>query len=287
MIPGRANNKENIPTTMPCKIENKIIDGLELITCQPTQPARGAPPIVFVHGAFAAAWTWAECFMPRAAAAGYASYALSLRGHGKSFGSEHIDHHSIRDYVDDLSRIVQEIGETPILIGHSMGGFVVQKYLEHHTARAAVLMSSVPPQGLVAATFHLFLKRPGLLMEINRLLSDHDISLDSAREALFAKPISDELVTRFMTQMSMESQRAIWDMSMFNLVNISSVRRTPLMVLGVEHDQLIPPFLVTATAHSYSVPAHIFPGFGHGFPIEPGGEIIIDAVVDWLESTLG
>ena len=272
---------------MSHRLERQTVDGLEMIACHPDRPARGAPPLVFVHGAFAAAWVWAERYMPRVAAAGYTSYALSLRGHGESFGGEHVDHHSIRDYVDDLSRIVEEIGETPVLIGHSMGGFVVQKYLEHHTARAAVLMSSVPPQGLVAATFHLFLKRPGLLIEINRLLASHDISLDSAREALFAKPIADDLLIRFMQRMSPESQRAIWDMSMFNLVNISAVRRTPLLVLGVEHDQLIPPFLVTATGHSYGVPAQIFPGFGHGFPIEDGGEVIIDAAVDWLETTLG
>lgn len=269
---------------MACKFTSKKIEGLELISCQPTKPARGAAPLVFVHGAFSAAWTWAEIFMPRAAEAGYTSYALSLRGHGESDGSAHLDQHSIRDYVDDLARVVEEIGETPILIGHSMGGFVVQKYLEHHTARAAVLMSSVPPQGLIAASFHMFLKRPGLLMEINGLLSTQEIALESAREALFAKPIPDELMKRFMARMSMESQRAIWDMSMFNLVNISAVRRTPVMVLGVEHDQLIPPFLVSATAHSYNVPAHIFPGFGHGFPIEPGSEIIIDAVIEWLET---
>ena len=271
---------------MPCSFENKIVAGLEVIRCVPARPARGTPPLVFVHGAFAAAWTWAEKFMPRVADSGYTSYALSLRGHGKSFGGDRIDQHSIRDYVDDLSRIVEEVGETPVLIGHSMGGFVVQKYLEHHPAKAGILMSSVPPQGLVAATFHLFLKRPGLLMEINRLLAKQDISLEAARDALFAKPIPDELLTRFLQQMSMESQRAIWDMSMFSLVNISAVRRTPLMVLGVEHDQLIPPFLVNATANSYAVPAHIFPDFGHGFPIEQGGEVIIDAVVDWLETVL-
>ncbi|HET6718117.1 MAG TPA: alpha/beta hydrolase [Rhodocyclaceae bacterium] len=271
---------------MSCKFEYQTIDGLELIACHPEQPARGAPPLIFVHGAFAAAWTWAECFMPRAAAAGYSSYAVSLRGHGQSFGREHIDHHSIRDYVDDLSRIVEAVGQPPVLIGHSMGGFVVQKYLEHHSARAAVLMSSVPPQGLVAATFHLFMKRPGLLMEINGMLADQEISLASAREALFAKPVSDELLTRFLQRMSKESTRAIWDMSMFNLVNISAVRRTPLLVLGAEIDQLIPAFLVSATGHSYAVPAHIFNGFGHAFPLEPGGEVIIDAAVNWLENLL-
>ena len=271
---------------MGCTLSHLNLDGLEVIRGEPAHPARGAPPVVFVHGAFAAAWVWAEKFMPHFAEAGYHTYALSLRGHGESFGKEHVDHHSIRDYCDDLQSVVAAIGETPILAGHSMGGFVVQKYLEHQTARAAILMSSVPPQGLVAATFHLFLKRPGLLMEINRLLSSRDIGLDAAREALFAKPIEHAQLVRFLERMSPESQRAIWDMSMFNLVNILSVRRTPVMVLGAEHDQLIPPFLVSATAHSYNVPGKVFAGFGHGFVLEDGCEQIADAMVHWLEETL-
>ena len=269
---------------MTCTFSRFDQGGIEVIRCTPKKQARGAPPVVFVHGAFAAAWVWAEQFMPRFAEAGYESYALSLRGHGESFGGDHVNHHSIRDYCDDLTALIEAIGQVPVLAGHSMGGFVVQKYLEHHIARAAILMSSVPPQGLVAATFHLFMKRPGLLLELNRLLSNQDISLDAARESLFAKPISDERLVNFLQRMSPESQRAIWDMSMFNLVNITLVRRTPLMVLGVEHDQLIPPFLVSTTAHSYGVTPRVFGGFGHGFPLEEGGEDIADAMVEWLRS---
>ena len=263
------------------------VDGIEVISCVPGKPARGAPPLVLVHGAYTGAWVWAEKFMPRIAEFGYASHALSLRGHGGSFGTEHLDHHSIRDYCDDLKKIIAHVGGDPVLVGHSMGGFVVQKYLEHHVAPAAVLMSSVPPQGLVAATFHLFLKRPGLLLEINRLLATRDISSDAAREALFAKHVDDAILRRYLQRMTLESQRAIWDMSMFNLVNIAAVRRTPLMVLGAEHDQLIPPFLVNATGHSYGVPSRIFAGHGHGFLLEDDSEAIVDAMMEWIETRLG
>ena len=34
-----------------------------------------------------------------------------------------------------------------ILVGHSMGGLVVQKYLEQNPAQGAALMASFPPQG--------------------------------------------------------------------------------------------------------------------------------------------
>ena len=40
----------------------------------------------------------------------------------------------------DVGAVVDWLGEPPVLIGHSMGGFVVQKYLEHHTTPGAALL---------------------------------------------------------------------------------------------------------------------------------------------------
>lgn len=255
------------------------IGGLEVRSC--ARPAGGVP-ILFVHGAFAGAWMWDELYLPLFAGAGFDAWAVSLRGHGNSDGRSGIDHHSIRDYVDDVATVADAMDAPPILVGHSMGGFVVQKFLEHRTAPAAVLMSSVPPQGLLAASFHLAFSHPGLFMQVNSLLGGSEIPADAVAEALFAVELPEERMARTMAQMSYESQRAIWDMTMFNLVSTRAVRRTPLMVVGAEHDRLIPAFLVRATAATYGVPDHVFAGHGHGFPLEPGGERVAEAVVGWL-----
>lgn len=238
--------------------------------------------VLFVHGAFAGAWVWAERFLPFFSAEGFLACALSLRGHGNSDGHDHIDSFGIRDYVDDLAAIVEWLGGDVVLLGHSMGGFVVQKYLERHPVRAAVLMCSVPPQGLLASSFHLAMKRPGLFLDINGLMGGRDIAPDSVAEALFAHDFPRETLRGYSARMSLESQRALWDMTMFNLVALHTVHRTPLMVLGTEDDQLIPPFLVQSTARAYGVDDHLFRGFGHAFMLEPGCERIADAVVAWL-----
>lgn len=263
-------------------MHTEFVDGLELLVARPAQP-RPRPPLLFVHGAFAGAWMWSERFLPVFAQAGFTAYAVSLRGHGRSRGGGLADQHSIRDYVDDVATVVEHIGGLPVLLGHSMGGFVVQKYLERHPARAAVLMSAVPPQGLMAASFHLLFASPALFVDFNRLLGGSDIAPAAVRRALFAKPIEDARVVAYSARMSPESQRAIWDMSMFNLVNLAAVGRVPLLVIGAEQDLLIPPFLVQATARSYGVADRIYAGFGHGFPLEPGTERIAGDVVDWIE----
>jgi pimeloyl-ACP methyl ester carboxylesterase len=53
------------------------------------------------------------------------------------------------DYLDDVQSATDSLGSQPVLIGHSMGGFIVQKYLAKRRAPAAVLMASIPPQGVL------------------------------------------------------------------------------------------------------------------------------------------
>jgi pimeloyl-ACP methyl ester carboxylesterase len=120
-------------------LKTQIVDGLEVFSCLPSRKT-GKPALLFVHGAFAGGWMWTETFMPFLAEAGYPCYALSLRGHGGSTGGEQINWHSIGDYVDDVKTVVDWLDEPPVLIGHSMGGFIVQKYLEHRPATAVALV---------------------------------------------------------------------------------------------------------------------------------------------------
>jgi len=60
---------------------------LEVITEKAVSDVRSVP-ILFVHGMWHAAWCWAEHLLPYFAQHGYASYALSLRGHGGSEGRD-------------------------------------------------------------------------------------------------------------------------------------------------------------------------------------------------------
>ena len=258
------------------------VEGLEVLSCMSKGKTTHATPLLFVHGSFAGAWVWDEHFLPYFAQQGYNAHALSLRGHGDSFGHEHLDAHSVHDYVDDLVTVIADLGTAPVLIGHSMGGFVVQKYLERHSVPAAVLMCSVPPQGLVAAQFSMLFQKPSMMVELNRLLGGESVSLDVLREALFAQDIPEATLERYYRKMQQESQRAIWDMSMFNLPAVDRMHRPPLLVLGAEHDHLMPAFLVQTTAQTYGVPSKIFRGLGHGVMLEKDWLHVAETVRDWL-----
>ncbi|MBI2960558.1 MAG: alpha/beta fold hydrolase, partial [Betaproteobacteria bacterium] len=186
-------------------------DHLELLHCGPA--ASAYPPLLFVHGAFAGAWCWSEHFMPYFAQAGFRCYAVSLRGHGASHGREGLALHSVANYADDLEEVIAHIGAAPVVIGHSMGGFVAQKYLERAALPGAVLLASVPPQGLLNASLNLALLRPKLFSELNGLISEGRASLEAMRESLFAGPVALDRLTLYYRLMQPESPRAIWDMT--------------------------------------------------------------------------
>ena len=58
-----------------------------------------------------------------------------------------------------------------MLIGHSMGGGVVQKYLETHDLPCAVLMASMPPRGALASMLKFMRRHPLLVLRANIAMS--------------------------------------------------------------------------------------------------------------------
>jgi non-heme chloroperoxidase len=261
--------------------------GLEVIARGPKADPKPAP-LLFIHGAYAAAWCWDEHFMAYFAAAGYSCHALSLSGHGASPGRELLDSFGMDRYVADVEEVVGTLPAAPVLIGHSMGGMVAQKYLERRpqgrpgAAAALVLMASVPPQGLWAAALGLAFQRPGLMRDLNRLFGGGQVALDTLREAMFSQPVTEEALKRWYKRMQPESHRAIWDMTLFNLPLKSRMNLPPLLVLGGEHDSLIPSSQVEMTARHYGVEAEIFPGMGHGLMLERDWEKVAGRILEWL-----
>jgi non-heme chloroperoxidase len=259
---------------------------LEVLSYEARGP-RAAAPLLFVHGAFTAAWCWAENFLPFFAEHGFSSHALSLRGHGMSDGRQQLDWHSINDYVDDIAETITSLGVAPVLIGHSMGGLVVQKYLERASVPAAVLMAAVPPQGLLSASLQLAMQTPDLFRDMNAIFAGGRASVESLRQVLFAQPIELDALQRYDRMMQPESQRALWDMAFFDLPQRWRMQLPPLLVLGAELDALIPARFAEATANHYGTQAEIFPGMGHGMMLEADWEMVAQRIADWIGETLG
>jgi pimeloyl-ACP methyl ester carboxylesterase len=108
------------------------------------------PPIILVHGAANSASIWT--FWQRdLAARGWSSYAVDLRGHGRS-DSLDLSHTSMQDYADDVHMLVTQVARPPVLVGWSMGGLVAMMAAASGFAAACVgLAPSTPAQQINTA----------------------------------------------------------------------------------------------------------------------------------------
>lgn len=248
-----------------------------------------APPLLLVHGAWHGAWCWEEGFADRLRDRGLEAHAMDLPGHGRDFrGTRALRWRRMADYVDAVANVAAELREPPIVVGHSMGGMVVQKYLERHPAPAAVLLASVPPRGVLRTTLHIARQHPWRFLLVNLRLSLAPLveTRELTRELFHAADADDGDVARWHDQIHDESYRAFLDMLVLALPRPRRVD-TPMLVMGAEDDTIFTPAEVRATAAAYGVEATIYSDMAHDMMLGRGWAEVADAVADWVTTAGG
>lgn len=233
------------------------------------------PPLLFVHGAWEGAWIW-ERWMARAAQAGWPCYAVSLRGHGDSSGSDTLKRVPLRYYEHDVLQTITHLPAPPVLVGHSTGGLIVQHVLERYrSAPAGVLLASVPP---------------GHGMEVaGALLRQDPAGLARAavgrrprfrRETIVGPSVPEAEAARYQAGLGDESLLVTYQLI---LPRHTPQIRSPLLVLGGGDDRIVPPWATVRTARAHGTRAHLLRGVGHGLMLGDTGDAVLQRVLDWVE----
>jgi non-heme chloroperoxidase len=191
---------------------------LEVIARTPKGRARPTP-LLFVHGAYGGAWEWDEHFLPYFAERGWVSHALSLRGHAGSDGGESVRYARLHDYLADVEQVAASLPTPPVLIGHSLGGMIVQHCLHRRPVPAAVLMASTPPHGMIGSLFGMALTNPRLMYELcfAHHLGPRLTDGRAIERALFSKGLPESLVRTYMRRFQAESDMVILDLMLLDL----------------------------------------------------------------------
>lgn len=256
---------------------------LNIIECQPKKATQ--TPIVFIHGANMSAWCWDEHFMPFFANLGHPCYAIDLRGHGKSGGQQQLASNSIADYINDIQRVIDEIGEPPILVGHSLGGLIIQKYIEENTVPACVLMASVPADGLVPSVFDLMLNPTTFVqMNLGQLFGTWFSPVDVTRKSIFSGNVSDNTVIRYCSEMQPSSPKALLDTLWLGLPTKKNPFKIPMLSLGADEDTFFRPEQIKKTADLYQADYINMKNTSHTMMIDEHWQESADAIKDWLEN---
>src|SRR5215472_14040281 len=223
--------------------------------------------ILFVHGAGHAAWCWRDHFTGWFEAHGHTVAAPDLPHHG-SLPRRGLKFTPLSAYVDAVARAAAGLEPPLILIGHSMGGFIIQKYLERAEADLAVLLASTPPTGASGLVKRMAMRRP--MTFINTMITGNGTdSPERTRDYFFHPETPADVVNRCHRRLQPESMRVLRDM----MSSLHPERvRTPVMVIGAEGDWLVaPPNDLEATARVYHTTPVILPG-GHNMMLDTAWE---------------
>lgn len=254
------------------------IAGVKVERFEPAGPPNGRK-VLFVHGVLAGSWIWHN-WLGHFAARGYDAYAINLRGHGGGRAVPDIGRVSFHEYVEDARRVAEDLGN-PILVGHSMGGMVVQKVREALDPSHAVVLCSAPPRGILG------MYSPGMFAA----------SFSHAADCLFWRPLlltrheMDTLGTNLCTpevqqtvyeRMTPESGRHLLELAIPGVPVDPRRSRGELLCVGAAHDRTIPAAVVRRIARHYDAPYREYHDHAHMIILEPGWEAVARDTADWL-----
>src|SRR5664280_2442094 len=253
----------------------------------------GARTLLFIHGMYMNALSW-QPWVDRATAAGLRAEAVSWPFHEGNPAAlrARIDpalgRLTFHDVVEHHKRLIDALPERPLLVGHSIGGLVVQRLVNDGYAAAAVAISPAPPRGIVSLSPHFL---PANFPHVNPLAGNRPVVMTTGRfhytfcNAL-SRADSDEVFLRYVVPESRDVPRS-------TLTRHGSIdfRRAhvPLLLVTGERDHLTPLDAVRRNARAYrgdagSVDLKVFAGRSHAICQQQGWEDVADVAFGFLKN---
>ena len=250
--------------------------------------------IVFIHGMFMTPLCW-EKWTDYFALKGYQCTAPAWPGRDQPIETQRKKHPdaelgrlNLRDVLARMESVIKEMHPRPILIGHSMGGLVVQLLLQKDLAVAGVAIDPAPPQGVFTIAWS-FLKA-------NFPAINPFVPVNRPVEMSFA-----QFQYAFVNTLPLDEQRAVYDRYVVpesrgvptqSLTSIARVdfqkHHAPLLITAGEKDHIVPASLNRTNYLKYKQSGSTtdfkeFPGRDHFVIGERGWQEVADYVLDWLK----
>lgn len=247
--------------------------------------------IVFVHGMFQNPKSWGK-WIQFFDSKGYRCVAPAwplhegepsvLRSNPPAeLGGLHLD-----QVITRIEDVVTEF-DHPIVIGHSVGGLVVQNLLNRGLISAGVAISSIAPNAMIDFDWG-FIKNSATIA--NPLKGNEPIFMDvKTFHSAFANSLSEADAARAFESYATHDSRNVLRDCMGETGRIELSRpHDPLLLIAGEKDEIIPAHLVQKNLNAYEDKESItefraFPGRSHYICGEPGWEEVASYVHAWLE----
>ncbi len=255
-------------------------------------------PVVFIHGLWlhSSSWQpWQELFSQK----GYAPVAPGWPGEPNTIqaaraNAEAVAGIGIDDVTEHYARLITELPQTPVIIGHSFGGLIAQKLAGLGYGRAAVAIDPAQIKGVKPLPFAQL--RSGSPVLSNPANKKRAVSL-TAKQFRYGfgnaidKAASDALYERWTIP---SPGRPLFEAAFANFhkdspakVDTKNTKRGPLLLISGQKDHTVPDVVTRAAYKLYGDSTAVtdlkqFPDRGHSLVIDNGWHEIADYVLGWL-----
>ncbi|MCS6980202.1 MAG: alpha/beta hydrolase [Flavobacteriales bacterium] len=252
---------------------------------QPELP-NGRPPLVFIHGMAHGAWCWEWLWVPWLLHRGYTCLTLNLRGHGESEGWERLSRTPVRAYVQDVRFVLSHLDTLPVVVGHSMGGFIVQKLLLSRTPlKGAVLVAPVPASGFGRALWTLFRLEPARFLKglITFSTTPFTEDVQVVKRLCFSQDAPEERVHSTFMALQPESFRAFLDMVIGDL-HRPAPTQVPTLILASGKDCFVPLKALERTTRGFGAHLQVFEDVAHDMMLDTRWEAVCAIMESWIRN---
>lgn len=247
--------------------------------------------IIFIHGMFQnpKSWDkWRAYFSER----GYHCQAPAWPFHGgdpvklRADPDPELGDLRLQEIVDEFTAIASGVLD-PILIGHSVGGLVVQILINNGIGKAGVCIDSVAPNAMLAFDWG-FMKNSALIANPFKGNTPFEMDLESFH-SLFCNTMSmQETMEAYQNYATHDSRNVLRDcMGETGTIDLD-IPHPPLLFIGGEKDEIIPPELNEKNAKAYTDEGSAtffqeFPDRSHFICGQPGWEEVAESIANWLD----
>jgi len=255
-------------------------------------------PVVFIHGLWmhSSTWLpWMQFFTQR----GYDCLNPDWPGDGVTVeqsrvNSKVIANHSIKEVANGYAKVISGLAATPILIGHSFGGLMVQILLGRGLAAAGIAIDPAPIKGVWQLPFTALKSSFPVLSNPFNVTRSVSLTYKQFRYA-FANAITEEEAKDLYNRFTVPSPaRPLFQVAFATLnpnaenkVDTSNTSRGPLLITSGDEDHIVPPVLCKAAFNQYRRSSSVteFKSFfnrGHSLALDHGWSEIAEYSLKWL-----
>lgn len=282
-----------VPLVTACGHPLAASRGLRLPATQET-PAKRSHTVVLIHGMWMTPQSW-DPWRDHLAARGLDVMVPAWPLHDGTPEQLRMRHPdaalgrlTLTQVVDHMARQIERLEEPPILIGHSMGGLIVQLLLQRNLGVAGVAVDSAPPKGVLSLRLSSLRSLWGV---ISPLANEDEPLMPSLGGFTYAwtDALSPEVQREAYTQCVPESRRVGKAPTTSEGAIDFHKAHAPLLFIAGGADNVLPASLTWDNYQAYDdaagpVAFKEFPGRTHYTVRQPGWEQVVDFVLDWLNT---